>query len=266
MSVRTKLVAGNWKMNLTLAEAGALVESFLGLYRPKPDVDVAVCPGFVALARVREIVRNSPLKLGAQDVFWEEAGAYTGRVSPRMLADVGADYCIVGHSEARGRFGAGPLGGGLDACFVENGQSLRKKLAALFYRAITPILCVGETEAERSAGQADQTVEAQLHDALEGFDPAELYGLAVAYEPVWAIGTGKVCDAQEAGRMCGVVRTVLASLAGDDVAANVRVLYGGSLKPENAHAIFSEADVDGGLVGGASLDAESFCHIVNAAA
>lgn len=264
--MRTKLVAGNWKMNLTLAEAGALVESFVGLYRPKPDVDVAVCPSFVALARVRELVRNTPLKLGAQDVFWEESGAYTGRVSPKMLGELCVDYCIVGHSESRGRFGTGPLGGGLDPYFVETPDTLRRKLGALFYRAITPILCVGETAEERDAGKADQVVDNQVAEALAGFDPAELYGLVLAYEPVWAIGTGNVCDAAEAGRMCGVARAALGRAAGADVADAVRVLYGGSLKPDNAHAIFQEQHVDGGLVGGASLDASAFAHIVNAAA
>jgi triosephosphate isomerase len=264
--VRTKLVAGNWKMNLTLAEAGALVESFLGTYRPKPDVDVVLCPGFVALARVRELIRNTAVKLGAQDVFWEESGAFTGRVSPRMLADVGVDFCIVGHSETRGRFGAGGPGPGMAPCFDETHDSLRAKLAALFYRAITPVLCVGETAEERDAGQADQVVEEQLRGTLQGFDPAELYGLVVAYEPVWAIGTGQVCEPEEAGRMCGLARACLADLAEDDVAANVRVLYGGSLKPDNAFAVFQQPDVDGGLVGGASLEAQAFAQIVNAAA
>lgn len=253
-------------MNLTLAEGAALVESFLGLYRPKPDVDVAVCPSFVSLARIRELIRNTPLKLGAQDVFWEESGAYTGQVSAKMLGDLGTDYCIVGHSESRGRFGSGPLGGGLQPYFVETVDTLRHKLSALFYRAVTPVLCIGETADEREAGRADQVVTAQVTEALSGFDPAELFGLVLAYEPVWAIGTGNVCGADEAGRMCGVARAALAAAAGSEVAETVRILYGGSLKPDNAHAIFQASDVDGGLVGGSSLDASAFAHIVNAAA
>lgn len=252
-------------MHLTLAEAGALVEEFLGLYRPKSDVDVAVFPGFVALSTVRKIIKDTPLKLGAQDVFWEESGAYTGQVSPAMLSDLCTDYCIVGHSETRGRFGTGPAASELAPFFTETNASLHHKVKALFYRAITPILCVGETWAERDAGNADATVRAQLEGVLQGFDPAELYGVAIAYEPVWAIGTGKVCDPEEAGRMCGVVRQSVTSLSDAEVAESVRILYGGSLKPDNAFAIFQHPDVDGGLVGGASLDASSFAKIVHAA-
>lgn len=263
--MRTKLVAGNWKMHLTLAEAEALVEEFLGIYRPKTDVDVAVCPGFVALAKVRQIVKDTPLKLGAQDVFWEESGAYTGQVSPAMLADLCTDYCIVGHSETRGRFGSGPAAPEVAPYFTETDTTLHQKVEALLYRAITPIFCVGETLEEREAGKADETVQRQLAGVLEGFDPAELFGIVVAYEPVWAIGTGKVCEAQEAGRMCGVVRQTLASHSDPEVAENVRVLYGGSLKPDNAHSVFQQPDVDGGLVGGASLSASSFAQIVHTA-
>ncbi|MGE0000659.1 MAG: triose-phosphate isomerase [Fimbriimonadaceae bacterium] len=263
--MRTKLVVGNWKMHLTLAEAGALVEELLGIYRPKSDVDVAVCPGFVALARVRQLLKDSPLKLGAQDVFWEETGAFTGQVSPAMLADLCADYCIVGHSEARGRFGSGPASPEVAPYFTETNTTLHQKVEALLFRAITPILCVGETVDEREAGQAESTVQAQLEGALRGFDPTELYGVVVAYEPVWAIGTGKVCEPEEAGRMCGVVRQTVSELADADVGANLRVLYGGSLKPDNSFAIFQQAEVDGGLVGGASLSASSFAQIVHAA-
>lgn len=263
--MRAKLIAGNWKMHLTLAGATALVEEFLGSYRPKPDVDVVVCPGFVALSKVRSLIKDTPLKLGAQDVFWEEEGAFTGKVSPAMLADVGADYCIVGHSETRGRFGGGQVDPNLLPFFAETNDSLHQKMEALLYRAITPILCVGETLDEREAGQADAVVERQVQGTLQGLEPSALFGVVLAYEPVWAIGTGMVCEAEEAGRMCGVVRETLRGLSDDDVATTARILYGGSLKPDNAYAVFQQPDVDGGLVGGASLNAATFAQIVHAA-
>jgi triosephosphate isomerase len=263
--MRTKLVAGNWKMNTTAREGAALVEAFIKQVDYLWDVDIVVCPPFLAVPRVRELVKDSQVKLGAQDVFWEEQGAFTGEVSPRMLSEFCCDYCIVGHSERRGRFGGYEPPMEAQGYFSDTDASVNRKLRALLYASITPILCVGETKPERSVGETAKVVEGQVRGALEGVDPAEMYSLVVAYEPVWAIGTGDVCDAAEAERVCGLIRGVVSDVADQEVAESVRVLYGGSLKPENAKELFSQPNIDGGLVGGASLEPDGFARIVMSA-
>ena len=258
---RGRLVAGNWKMHMTTPEAAAAVESFVKMVSAKPLVDVVVCPPFTALARVHELVKDTPIKLGAQDVFWKEQGAFTGQISARMLADLGVSYCIVGHSETRGRFGKLEIEPDDVRYFSETHSTINSKLKTLLYHSITPILCVGETDDERKGGYTDVVIREQLTGALSGIDASELYTLVVAYEPVWAIGTGKTCDAEEAGRVCRFVRSAFADLYNAGVAEELRVLYGGSVKADNAAELFSQPDVDGGLIGGASLDAKSFLAI-----
>lgn len=259
---RTKLVAGNWKMNLTAAEAGAAVGTLLGQISPRPDIDVLVCPPFLSLSTVRGVLRNTALHLGAQDVFWKESGAFTGKVSPGMLVEAGCSHCLVGHSETRGRFGKLEVGESTLGYFNETDHTANLKIRALLYHAIVPILCVGETEDERTASKTESVIRKQLTGALEGIDPAELYSFVVAYEPVWAIGTGKTCDAVEAGRVCAEIRAMLGDILDKDVADHIRILYGGSVKSSNAQEIFSQPEVDGGLVGGASLDPLEFAKIV----
>lgn len=263
--MRTKLVVGNWKMNNTIREAAAAVDSFIKIVDAKPDVDVVICPSYLAIPRVRELLRNTHVKVGAQDAFWEEKGAYTGQVSPAMLYDAGVSFCIVGHSETRGRFGKMETDPATIGYFGETDLTVNKKIQCLVYYSITPILCVGETDAERAAGQTDSVIAAQLEGALKGLDSVELYGLVVAYEPVWAIGTGQTCDSEEAERVCGFIRGWLAKRLGEDEADTIRILYGGSVKSSNSRELFHKPNIDGGLVGGASLDPEEFRKIVMSA-
>jgi triosephosphate isomerase len=263
--MRTKLIVGNWKMHMTIAQAGATVEAFVKHANARPDVDVAVCPPFTALSKVREYVKQSHIQLGAQNVFWKESGAFTGHISPSMLSDLGCTYCIVGHSETRGRFGKLEIDEEDLGFFCETDSIINKKIKALLYHSINPILCVGETQEEREMGSTEQVIASQLEGAFKGIDPSELYFTSVAYEPVWAIGTGNTCDTQEANRVCEFIRNKLAKLLDEEVAQHIRVLYGGSVKADNAAELFHQPMIDGGLVGGASLDAESFSRIVRSA-
>ena len=263
--MRTKFVAGNWKMNFTTKEAAAAVESFMRHVSARSNVDVVVCPPYMSIARVRELVQHTHIKVGAQNVFWIENGAFTGKIGPGMLDEHGVSFCIVGHSETRGRFGKLEVPPSTLGYFSETDETINLKLKALLYRSINPILCVGETEQEREAGMTDEVVRKQLTGALCGIEAAELYFLIVAYEPVWAIGTGKVCDAAEAERVCAMIRSTLGEILDTDVAEEVRILYGGSLKASNSGEIFSQPNVDGGLVGGSSLDPMEFSRIVMSA-
>ncbi len=249
-------------MHMTVPQAAALVEAILPNIESKTSVDVVVCPPYLSIPRVKEITRNSAIKVGAQDVFWMEEGAYTGQVSPKMLADLCVDYCIVGHSETRGRFGKVEVPATTLGHFAETDETVNLKIKALLYQAITPILCVGETLDERLAHRTEEVVESQLKGALAGLDPYQVYGLVVAYEPVWAIGTGETCESNEANRMCGFIRSTVATLAESEVADNVLILYGGSVKPTNSDELFAQPEIDGGLVGGASLEANGFARIV----
>jgi len=240
-------------MNMTNAEATAAVEIFLKHVSARSDVDVVICPPYLSLARVRELVKNTHVKVGAQDVFWKDQGAFTGKVSPPMLVECGASFCIVGHSETRGRFGKLEVSESTIPYFAEDDHTVNLKIRQLLFHSINPILCIGETEEERKAGKTEQVIQKQLAGALEGIDPAELYFFSVAYEPVWAIGTGNTCESNEANRVCGLIREILTELLDKDVAEEIRILYGGSVKPANAAEMFQQDCVDGGLVGGASL-------------
>ena len=261
--MRRPLIAGNWKMHLTPSEGAALATQLRQRIGMRSDVEILLCPAFVALQAVAEAIRGSELKLGAQNVFWRDVGAFTGQVSPPMLAAVGCEYVILGHSEARGRFGVTDpdLDASLLPYFNETEATLNRKLRAVLPHGLKPILCVGETLAEREAGQTEPVIRAQLEGALAGLASDELYELVVAYEPVWAIGTGQVCDADEANRVCGFIRQTLRALYDEELAAFVRILYGGSVKASNAHALLHQPEIDGALVGGASLSAEEFEQI-----
>jgi len=263
--MRTKLIAGNWKMNLTTKEAAAVVEAFLRMVDAKTDVDVVICPPYVSLPRVRELVRNTHLKVGAQDVFWEPSGAFTGKVSAPMLVDVGVSFCIVGHSETRGRFGQPCVPPIALPYFCESDATINLKIKALLYHAINPILCVGETAEERENGQTDAVIASQLAAGLEGIDATELYFSVIAYEPVWAIGTGNTCQPEEAERVCASIRSYLAEMYDEDLAGEIRILYGGSVRSSNSDELFRQPNIDGALVGGASLDPHEFSMIVMSA-
>ena len=252
---RRPLVAGNWKLHCTLAEARSLARGVASRLSAGPrEVDVAVAPPFTALSTVGDALAGTTVALAAQDVFWEPKGAYTGEVSAPLLRDVGCRLGIVGHSERRHLFG-------------ETDEQVRRKLSALLDEGLTPILCVGERLEEREAGRTLEVVLGQLDAALEGLRGDELVAdrLVVAYEPVWAIGTGRTASPADAQQVHQRLRERLAGRFGDTFAGSVRLLYGGSVKPDNAAALLAQPDVDGALVGGASLQADSFVAIVRAA-
>jgi triosephosphate isomerase len=249
---RRKFVCGNWKMHKTAGEAAALVrELAAGMAEVAGKVQVAVAPPFTALHAVAGALGGTALELAAQDVHWEAQGAFTGAISPPMLADCCCTHCIVGHSERRQLFG-------------ETDEGVRRKVGALLAARIRPIVCVGETLQEREEGRTLVVVDRQVRAALAGLQGAELGAVTVAYEPVWAIGTGKTATSGQAQEVHAAIRNILRELGGS-VADEIRIQYGGSVKPENAAELMSRPDVDGALVGGASLKAKDFLAIVKGA-
>ncbi len=245
---RVPLICGNWKMNLVWREARALVEALLHV-PVRRDREWAVCPPYVWLQGIKELLDESPIRLGAQDVFWEASGAFTGAVSPAMLKDVGCTYCIIGHSERRTRFG-------------DTDDSVALKLRALLEYGVTPIVCCGETHHEYKEGLTRDVVTAQIARAFHHLTPAEVERTVVAYEPIWAIGTGLADTPENANETMGAIRNQLGRLAGDDAAHRVRILYGGSVNAGNVDAFLGQRHIDGALVGGASLKADSFQRIM----
>jgi triosephosphate isomerase len=267
--MRRTIVAGNWKMNKTCAEAAAYVEELAPLVRDRTDVEVVLCPPYTALNAAAEALRRAggEVALAAQDVFWKDKGAYTSQVSPAMLVELGCVYSVVGHSEARGRFGVPEpdFTPALLRQFGDTDESVNRKALAVLSAGITPIICVGETIDERRAGRTDAVVGGQVERALAGVSGEAFGTLVFAYEPVWAIGTGEVCESDEADRVCGLIRGVVGRLFGTTAAEAVRVQYGGSVKPDNAAELLAREHIDGALVGGASLQVADFSAIVHAA-
>jgi triosephosphate isomerase len=261
---RTPLVAGNWKMNLNSSQGEDLVEGIAAHAEPG-GVEVVVCPGFLSLPRISDAIHGSAIQLGAQNCMWLPSGAFTGQVSPAQLSEFGVKFCIVGHSETRGRFGKLDIPASTAPIFAETDESCSLKVEALLSAGIRPILCVGETLAEREAGRTDAVIAEQLAGGLAKRGGAAAEDVVIAYEPVWAIGTGEVCGVEEAQRVCGMIRAWLAEHTDAGFAAGVRILYGGSMKPDNASDLLAQLDIDGGLVGGASLKADDFAAIIQAA-
>jgi len=245
---RTPVIAGNWKMHKTIAESTELATAIRNAAATARGVEVVVAPGFVALSAVARAVTGSAVAVAAQDCFWEDQGAFTGAVSPAMLKDAGCTYCIVGHSERRQLFGE-----------LDGGVNLKAK--ALLRHGLSPIVCVGETLAEREAGETFGRVGAQLDGSLAGLGEADLRRTVLAYEPVWAIGTGKVATTAQAQEVHAFIRARLRQAHGA-VADEVRIQYGGSVKPDNIAGLMEQPDIDGALVGGASLKADDFLRIV----
>jgi triosephosphate isomerase len=266
--MRTPLIAGNWKLNKSIAEAEAFVTDLRPLVHAFTDVEVLLCPVFTALAAAAARAHGSAIAIGAQDMYWKDSGAYTGEVSAPLLLDAGAGYVLLGHSERRGRFGVpeSDLEGEAGRVFGDSDHSVNKKLHAALQHGLKPIICVGETLIERQHGHTDAVVENQVAVALEEVDGSHAAGLVFAYEPVWAIGTGETCAAAEADRVCGIIRASVTSALGAEAGPVVRVLYGGSVKADNAADLLGRPHIDGALVGGASLKADSFAAIVRAAA
>ena len=250
---RKPIIAGNWKMNLNHLEAIALVQKLHYNLRPQDydAVDVVVCPSFTSLRSVQTLLEGDriPMALGAQDCHWEEKGAFTGEVAPSMLARLKCSYVIVGHSERRQHFG-------------ETDEVVNRKAKAVITHEMTPIVCVGESLDEREAGRTEDVVRTQVRGSLAGISGETLAGIVVAYEPVWAIGTGRTAQPSDANAVIGLIRATVAELADKVVADAIRIQYGGSVNAGNIVAIMAEPEIDGALVGGASLDAEDFALIV----
>jgi triosephosphate isomerase len=249
---RRRIVAGNWKMFTGVEEGMALAAAIREQAQDLEAVDLVVCPPFTGLPAVGERLRGSGVALGAQDMHWEPEGPYTGEVSAKMLLTTGCRYVILGHSERRTHFS-------------ETNAIVNRKVKSALAAGLIPILCVGETLEEREAGQTRMVVSMQVREGLAGVLPADIDRVILAYEPVWAIGTGRVATPEQASTVHRHIRGVLAGIADADLAQRVRIQYGGSVKPENAGLLFAEADIDGALVGGASLDAAAFIAIAKAA-
>jgi triosephosphate isomerase (TIM) len=249
--IRRPIIAGNWKMYKTTGEARKLALDIKNASLAGTDAaDVVICPPFVSLSAVHEVIKGSRVKLGAQNCFWESEGAFTGEVSPRMLKDCGCEYVIVGHSERRTHF-------------AETDDWASRKAGALLAAGISPIVCVGERLEEREAGATKDVVRAQVLGSLRGIGSEEMLRAVIAYEPVWAIGTGRSASPAEAQEVHAFIRSILMDLHGLEVALRIRIQYGGSVKADNIGALMAQADIDGALVGGASLDPAGFARILS---
>ncbi len=249
--MRRKLIAGNWKMNKTVQESIELVEKIIPLVKGIKERDVLVCPTYPSLYAVSQIIKNTNIKLGGQNLFWEPSGAYTGEVAGPMLKAIGCEYVIIGHSERR-------------QYFNETDETVNKRVKAALTNSLKPIICVGETLQEREQGITEKVVEKQVRGAFQGISEAECSHIVIAYEPVWAIGTGKNATPEDANKVHAYIRKLIKDLYNDKVAQSMLILYGGSMKPENAKELLTQEHIDGGLIGGASIVAESFVKIAMA--
>jgi triosephosphate isomerase len=248
--MRKPVIAGNWKLFKTIGEAVAMVTELKPLVAEAKGVEVVVAPVFTALSKVSDVLVGTNVRLAAQDCFWEEEGAYTGEVSPKLLLDAGCSHVIIGHSERRQYFG-------------ETDTTVNRKCSAAVAAGLTAIVCVGETLSEREAGNTFNIIEAQVKGAFTGFSTEVFEKIVIAYEPVWAIGTGKTASNEQAQEVHAFIRDLVFKLFGRPVSDAIRILYGGSVKPDNVKGLMSQPDIDGALVGGASLKADSFASIVN---
>jgi triosephosphate isomerase len=248
---RRILIAGNWKMNTRVDDATALAQGVVSGVGENPTVEVALCPPSVYLTTVAEAVAGTPVGLGGQDLYAAADGAFTGEVNAGMLTDVGCRYVILGHSERRALMG-------------ECDKQVSEKLHAALAGNLIPIVCVGETLDDREADATEKVVETQLRGSLDGLDEVRAAGIVIAYEPVWAIGTGRTASPEQAEEVHAFIRKLLSELFTDDVASQIRIQYGGSVKPGNAKELLGQPNIDGALVGGASLKAEDFLGIINA--
>lgn len=246
---RRPLIAGNWKMHKTGLEAAQTATRILALTQGVTDVEVMVAPPFTALSEVAKVLSGSRVALGAQNVFWQTEGAFTGEISPRMLTAAGCRYVIIGHSERRQFFG-------------ETDETVNRRIQAAISAGLTPVFCIGETEAERVENLTFSILDKQVRIGLKGFAAKEMEGLVIAYEPVWAIGTGRAATSEQAQEVHAFIRNLAAKIFGESWAAATRILYGGSVKPGNIDELMARPDIDGALVGGASLDADTFCELV----
>jgi len=247
--MRRPIIAGNWKMNNNSAESVELVSQLREMISGIKEVEVVVAPPYTALGSVATAIKGSTIVLSSQNIFWEEKGAFTGEISPSMLKDIGCQYAIIGHSERRQYFG-------------ETNETVNKRLKAALEASLTPIVCIGETLEEKEADKTLTVIEKQVKEGLAGISSGEMEKVVIAYEPVWAIGTGKTATPEQAQEVHQFIRGMLAQVFDEGVAEGIRILYGGSVKPDNVDQLMSQKDIDGALVGGASLKADSFARIV----
>lgn len=247
--MRIPIIAGNWKMHKTIKEAKEFVND-LKKMQGDTDVEVVLCAPYTQLHALKEAVNGTKIKIGAQNMHFENEGAYTGEISPIMLDEIGVEYCIIGHSERR-------------QYYAETNETVNKKLKVAFQYSMTPILCVGETLEERETNQTEFIIKNQITKGLEGLSDDQVSQLVIAYEPIWAIGTGKTATPDQANETIAYIRKVVNNLYNDRVSEETRIQYGGSVKPNNASEIMNQEDIDGALVGGASLKANDFNEIIN---
>lgn len=251
--MRTKVVAGNWKMNNDINSSVTLINEIKNnLSQKQLNVKVIICPPFTSLEKAYSLIKDTSIKLGAQNMYFEQSGAFTGEISPVMLKSVGCEYVILGHSERRTIFG-------------ETNQLINKKIKSAIKNGLKPIFCIGETLNEREEGKTFEIVETQIREGLEGINEEELSNLIIAYEPVWAIGTGRNATPEQAEEVHQFIRNLIAKLYSEKLSENLIIQYGGSVKPENSKDIMSQPNVDGALVGGACLNADSFIKIIESA-
>ncbi|MGI6091860.1 MAG: triose-phosphate isomerase [Negativicutes bacterium] len=247
--MRKPIIAGNWKMHKNISEAVALVRDLAGLTADVKAVDMVVCPPFTALHSVGQVLKDTNIGLGAQNMYWEKQGAFTGEIAPEMLIDAGCQYVIIGHSERR-------------QYFAETDETVNKKVKAALSYNLIPIMCVGETLEQRENGTTENVVGQQVKGGLEGLTAEQVASLVIAYEPVWAIGTGRTASAEDANAVCAFIRRTVAEMFDNQTAESVRIQYGGSVKPANIAELMAKSDIDGALVGGAALDAAGFSQII----
>ncbi len=250
--MRQKIIAGNWKMNKTVEESKALAAEIVKKASGITGPEIVLCPTYVALSAVAKVIKGTSIKLGAQDVHWEDEGAFTSKISINMLKSVGCQYVIIGHSEPR-------------TYFNETDENVNKKAKKVLSAGLIPIICVGETLQEREGGITEEVVKRQVTKAYEGISADQAQNTVIAYEPVWAIGTGKTASDDQAQEVHAIIRNLMTSLYSAAVAQEVQIQYGGSMKADNAAGLLGQTDIDGGLIGGAALKADSFLGIINAA-
>ncbi|PYZ92868.1 triose-phosphate isomerase [Salipaludibacillus keqinensis] len=249
--MRKPIIAGNWKMNKTKAEALDFIQEVKGVIPSKETVDSVICSPHLFLDALVQEAKGTDVKIGAQNMHAEESGAFTGEVSPVALSDLGVSYVVIGHSERRELFG-------------ETDESVNQKVHAAFKHGLVPIVCVGETLEDREADKTADVVTKQVNEGLKGLTEDQVKETVIAYEPIWAIGTGKTASSKDANETCGVIRGVVSTTFSTDASEAVRIQYGGSVKPANIKELLSQSDIDGALVGGASLEAQSFLQLVEA--
>lgn len=247
--MRKPIIAGNWKMHKTINEAKSFVEEINGSIK-ETDVEAVICAPYTILKDLKEVTKGTNIKVGAQNMHFEENGAFTGEISPLMLKELDVDYVIIGHSERR-------------QYFNETDETVNKKVKKALEHSIIPIMCVGESLEQREAGDTKSIVKSQVEKGLEGINHEDIKKIVVAYEPIWAIGTGKTASSEDANEVIAYIREVIKNVSSEDISEEIRIQYGGSVKPSNVEEIMNQSDIDGALVGGASLEPKDFIELVN---